>query len=146
MTERHEIDSPGAMADLARSFLPRLSPGDVVCLEGDLGAGKTTFVQALAAAAGVGRPVTSPTFCLVSEYAARDWPLVHMDLYRLSGPDDVLDIGWEDFVSRNAVIFAEWPGCAGDLVPPDAWHIRISHGADPQSRTVEISKADPPGV
>ncbi len=134
------------MADLARSFLPRLSPGDVVCLEGDLGAGKTTFVQALAAAAGVERPVTSPTFCLVSEYAARDWPLVHMDLYRLSGPDDVLDIGWEDFVSRNAVIFAEWPGCAGDLVPPCAWHIRISHGADPQSRTVEISKADPPGV
>ena len=75
---------------VARQFADELKPGDIVCLEGDLGAGKTTFTQGLAAALGAKRAVTSPTFCLVVEHPTDKFLLVHMDLYRLHDADDVL--------------------------------------------------------
>lgn len=126
---------------LARQLAAELKPGDVVCLEGDLGAGKTTFTQGLASAMGVSGRVTSPTFCIVQEHEGQapdgkgqapdvkgQAPggirlLVHMDLYRLTGEDDVLAIGWEDYLSRGAVIVVEWPERAGSLIPPQARHI-----------------------
>ena len=95
---------------VAGRFAAELKPGDVVALEGDLGAGKTTFVQGLAAALGAKRPATSPTFCLVVEHSTDRFLLVHMDLYRLHGPDDVLELGWEDYLARGAVLLVE---CAG---------------------------------
>ena len=78
---------------LAKELAKELKPGDVVCLEGDLGAGKTTFTQGLAAALGVPGRVTSPTFCIVQEHQSADILLVHMDLYRLHGEEDVEAIG-----------------------------------------------------
>ena len=118
---------------LAKSFAAELKPGDVVCLEGDLGAGKTTFTQGLAAALGMAGRVTSPTFCLVQEHrcasAREGLPslLVHMDLYRLRGEDDVLAIGWEDYLTEGAVLVVEWPERAGSLIPETARHVRITH-------------------
>ena len=118
---------------LAKSFAAELKPGDVVCLEGDLGAGKTTFTQGLAAALGMAGRVTSPTFCLVQEHrcasAREGMPslLVHMDLYRLRGEDDVLAIGWEDYLTEGAVLVVEWPERAGSLIPETARHVRITH-------------------
>ena len=118
---------------LAKSFAAELKPGDVVCLEGDLGAGKTTFTQGLAAALGMAGRVTSPTFCLVQEHrcasARAGMPslLVHMDLYRLRGEDDVLAIGWEDYLTEGAVLVVEWPERAGSLIPETARHVRITH-------------------
>ena len=118
---------------LARAFAAELKPGDVVCLEGDLGAGKTTFTQGLAAALGMAGRVTSPTFCLVQEHrcasAREGMPslLVHMDLYRLRGEDDVLAIGWEDYLTEGAVLVVEWPERAGSLIPETARHVRITH-------------------
>lgn len=125
---------------VAKSFAAEMKPGDVVALEGDLGAGKTTFVQGLAAALGAKRPVTSPTFCLVVEHPADTLLLVHLDLYRLHGPDDVLDLGWEDYLSRGAVLLVEWPDRAGDLIPADAWHVRLEQGTDEDSRTIRFLK------
>lgn len=128
---------------LARKFAGELKPGDVVCLEGDLGAGKTTFTQGLAHALGVKGRVTSPTFCIVQEHpagspAAGTVPLlVHMDLYRLHGEEDVLSIGWEDYLSRGAVLVVEWPERAGSLVPPEARHITIRHLGE-ESRILSI--------
>lgn len=115
---------------IAREFAKELRPGDVVCLEGDLGAGKTTFVQALAAALGASGRVTSPTFCIVREHPAAGGGgspglLVHMDLYRLRGEDDVLAVGWEDYLARGAVVAVEWPGRAGSLIPPDARRVTL---------------------
>ena len=93
----------------------------------------------MAAALGAKRPVTSPTFCLVVEHPTERFLLVHMDLYRLHDEDDVLSIGWEDYLSRGAVLFVEWPDRAGDLVPASARHVRFSHGESEDSRVVEFS-------
>ena len=139
---------------LARRLAAELKPGDVVCLEGDLGAGKTTFVQGLAAAMGVKGRVTSPTFCLIQEHRlpstsvedSRQSPptaetprlLVHVDLYRLGGEDDVLAIGWEDYLAEGAVLAVEWPERAGSLIPADARHIVFTHLEGEESRRIEF--------
>ncbi len=120
----------------AAEFAKTLQPGDVVCLEGELGAGKTTFTQGLAVALGARRPVTSPTFCLVSEHPAHDILLVHMDLYRLHGEDDVLAIGWEDYLARGAVLVVEWYDRAGSLIPADAKRVRLTRGPGGESERV----------
>ena len=122
-----EVDSVEATWALAREFAAELKPGDVVCLEGDLGAGKTTFTQGLAAALGVKGRVTSPTFCIVQEHRGERNFLVHMDLYRLNGEDDVVAIGWEDYLAEGAILAVEWPERAGGLIPPDARHVRFRH-------------------
>ena len=124
----------------ARRFAAELIPGDVVALEGDLGAGKTTFVQGLAAALGAKRPVTSPTFCLVVEHPTDRLLLVHMDLYRLHGPDDVLELGWEDYLARGAVLLVEWPDRAGELIPANAWHVSFALGTEEDVRTIRFGK------
>lgn len=125
---------------VARQFAAELQPGDVVCLAGDLGAGKTTFTQGLAAALGAKRAVTSPTFCLVVEHPTDKFLLVHMDLYRLHDADDVLTIGWEDYLARGAVLFVEWPDRAGDLIPAHAWHLTFTLGETEEARTISFTR------
>ncbi len=130
--------------ELARKFALTLKSGDVVCLEGDLGAGKTTFTQALADALGFAGRVTSPTFCIVQEHRAKEGVstaaplLVHMDLYRLDTEDDVLAIGWEDFLERGAILVVEWPERAGSLIPADARRVVISHAGGDERRTIRF--------
>ena len=125
--------------EVAKHFAATLKPGDVVCLEGDLGAGKTTFTQGLCAALGAKRAVTSPTFCIVSEHPAERFLVVHMDLYRLHGEDDVLQIGWEDYLAQGAVLVVEWPDRAGSLIPVDAKRIRFSYAQDGVARMIDVS-------
>ncbi|MBO7482849.1 MAG: tRNA (adenosine(37)-N6)-threonylcarbamoyltransferase complex ATPase subunit type 1 TsaE [Kiritimatiellae bacterium] len=133
-----ETNSVEETWNLAREFAKELRPGTVVCLEGDLGAGKTTFTQGLASAMGVRGRVTSPTFCIVQEHEGDGGGLlVHMDLYRLHGEDDVLAIGWEDYLARGAVLVVEWPERAGSLIPPDARHVEMRHVSE-ESRIVHI--------
>lgn len=135
-----EVGSVEETWALAREFANELKAGDVVCLEGDLGAGKTTFTQALAAELGVTGRVTSPTFCLVQEHhgAPRadggETLFVHMDLYRLNNEDDVLAIGWEDYLERGAILAVEWPERAGTLIPHNARHVIFSHLGDNTER------------
>ena len=126
MNGSFEVASVEETWEVARRLAAELGPGDVVCLEGDLGAGKTTFVQGMAAAMGVGGRVISPTFCLVSEHRGGGRLLVHMDLYRLRGEDDVLSVGWEDYLAEGAVLAVEWPDRAGSLIPASARRVRIS--------------------
>ena len=125
--------------EVAKQFAATLKSGDVVCLEGDLGAGKTTFTQGLCAALGAKRAVTSPTFCIVSEHPADRFLVVHMDLYRLHDEEDVLQIGWEDYLAQGAVLVVEWPDRAGSLIPSDAKHIHFSYGEDGISRTISLT-------
>lgn len=128
--------------EVAKRFAATLKSGDVVCLEGDLGAGKTTFTQGLCAALGAKRAVTSPTFCIVSEHPADVFLVVHMDLYRLHDEEDVLQIGWEDYLARGAVLVVEWSDRAGTLIPPDAKHVRFTYGTDGSSRIITIPDGD----
>ena len=137
MTGSFEVKSVEETWELARAFAKTLQPGDVVCLEGDLGAGKTTFTQALARELGVSGRVTSPTFCVVQEHPGERF-MVHMDLYRLSGEDDVLDLGWEDYLSRGAIVVVEWPERAGSLVPVAAKHVVFTHLDGEEDRKIEF--------
>ena len=151
MTGVYNVNSVEETWELAKKLAAELKPGDVVCLEGDLGAGKTTFTQGLAAALGVPGRVTSPTFCIVQEHRnanqetsqprnlATSQPyLVHMDLYRLHGEDDVIAIGWEDFLAEGAILVVEWPERAGSLIPDDAKHIVFTHLEGEESRRIEF--------
>ncbi len=140
MQSEYIVNSVEETWKLAEEFAGELKPGDVVCLEGDLGAGKTTFTQGLAAHLGAKRAVTSPTFCLVVEHPTSRFLLVHMDLYRLNDADDVLTIGWEDYLARGAVLFVEWPDRAGELIPRGARHVRFEHLPDsPDSRRISFA-------
>lgn len=140
MNLQYEVKNVEETWAVARAFATELKPGDVVCLEGDLGAGKTTFTQGLAASIGARRAVTSPTFCLVVEHPTDRFLLVHMDLYRLHDEDDVLTIGWEDYLARGAVLFVEWSDRAGDLIPETAWHITFTLGETEESRTISFRR------
>lgn len=138
MTGSFEVNSVEETWGIARKFAEGLKPGDVICLEGDLGAGKTTFTQGLAAALGVSGRVTSPTFCIVQEHSGEGKLLVHMDLYRLHGEDDVEAIGWEDYLARGAIMVVEWPERAGSLIPNNAYHITFRYSEGEENRTISI--------
>ena len=146
MTGVFEVDSVEETWGLAKRLAAALKPGDIVCLEGDLGAGKTTFTQGLAAALGVPGRVTSPTFCIVQEHRRPGLPnlpilpnlLVHMDLYRLHGEDDVIAIGWEDYLAEGAILVVEWPERAGSLIPEEAKHVVFTHLDGEESRRIEF--------
>ncbi|HEY2896382.1 MAG TPA: tRNA (adenosine(37)-N6)-threonylcarbamoyltransferase complex ATPase subunit type 1 TsaE [Gemmatimonadaceae bacterium] len=92
----------------------------VVAIAGDLGAGKTTLVQAICRGAGVTTEVTSPTYALVHEYQGDRFPIYHLDLYRLEEPEDLTNLGWDDMLRANALVLVEWPERGGDRIPPDA--------------------------
>jgi tRNA threonylcarbamoyladenosine biosynthesis protein TsaE len=126
---------------VAAEVAEQLTPGMVLALTGDLGAGKTTFMQGVAFALGVKRPITSPTFTLCQEYDTPRFKLVHMDLYRLNGPDDLLTIGFPEHLESGAVVAVEWPERGGDLIPPDALHITLTLSDDAETRTIEITRA-----
>jgi tRNA threonylcarbamoyladenosine biosynthesis protein TsaE len=123
---------------VAAEVAEQLTPGMVLALTGDLGAGKTTFMQGVAFALGVKRPITSPTFTLCQEYDTPRFKLVHMDLYRLNGPDDLLTIGFPEHLESGAVVAVEWPERGGDLIPPDALHISLTLSDEAETRTIEV--------
>lgn len=124
----------------AEALARKLPPGSVIALHGGLGAGKTTFTQGLAIALGVNRPVTSPTFTLVSEHQGDKGRLVHMDLYRLADSDALLEIGWQEYLESGALVVVEWPERAQELIDaiPDAIHVTLAHDPDPSYRVITI--------
>lgn len=140
MTKKYTVYSLEETWQVAAEVAAHLTPGTVIALTGDLGAGKTTFMQGLGFACGVNRPITSPTFTLCQEYQTPRFKLVHMDLYRLNGPDDLLTIGFLEHLESGAVVAVEWPERGGDLIPPDALHITLSLSNDAEMRIIEIRK------
>ena len=104
-----------------------LRPPAVIALEGDLGAGKTTLAQAIARGVGIREDVTSPTFALVNSYEVDGTIVYHLDLYRLNGPADLTNIGWDDILNSGEIVIIEWPERAGMRLPPDTLHIRLEH-------------------
>jgi tRNA threonylcarbamoyladenosine biosynthesis protein TsaE len=108
--------SPEETRILGAALAPLLVPADVLSLTGDLGAGKTVFVQGVAAALGVDRQVTSPTFTIVHEYKGR-YPVLHMDVYRLNSFQEVLDLGFEELLDPSSVMLVEWGEAVAPLLP-----------------------------
>jgi len=115
----------------------QITPPLVVTLDGDLGAGKTTLARAICMGYGVRDEVTSPTFAIVHQYEAPKSPVYHVDLYRLDGPRDLQNIGWDDLLQTDALLIVEWPDRAGDLLPAQHVPIQLRHiDADPGRRVL----------
>lgn len=124
-------------ADLARKLAGWAQPGDLIALDGDLGAGKTRFSQAFAAAIGVQGIVNSPTFTIIKEYEGDKLPFYHMDVYRLS-PDEADELGLDDYFYGDGVTIVEWASLIGELLPDERLELHIEHlGGD--SRRIAVT-------
>jgi tRNA threonylcarbamoyladenosine biosynthesis protein TsaE len=126
-----------ALGRAARDLGERLPSGAVVWLEGELGAGKTTFARELARALGVSGPAPSPTYALVHHYDGRRGPVYHVDCYRLGSPDEARDLDWETLITGDALLI-EWPERAGSWAPRPTHRIRLAHTPDAGLRQVEL--------
>ena len=101
-------NSPEETEAVGQALAARLAPGTIIAYRGDLGAGKTAFTRGLARGLGVTERVTSPTYTIVNEYLGGRLPLFHFDMYRLGSPEELFDIGWEDYLDRGGVCAVEW--------------------------------------
>lgn len=125
--------------NIASEFAKKLSPGDIITLDGDLGAGKTAFTGGLALGLGIQGHVTSPTFTIVNEYRSGKMPLFHFDVYRLSSMDDLYDIGWDDYISQGGVCVVEWADIIRDGLDMTYYEVRITKtGESDDSRQISI--------
>jgi tRNA threonylcarbamoyladenosine biosynthesis protein TsaE len=115
----------------AETFLKEAGAHHVVVFSGELGAGKTTFIQALCRSLGVSTEVSSPTFSLVNEYFTEDGTSIfHFDLYRIEDPDELYDLGYEEYFFSGNRCFVEWPEKASKLIPEDALRVKIDVNED----------------
>lgn len=132
------LPDENATAMLARRLAPALRPGDALALRGDLGAGKTAFARALIRALldDAEAEVPSPTFTLVQTYDAPAATVWHFDLYRLSGPDEVPELGWDEAAAGIALV--EWPDRLGPLLPPDRLELIMAFDG-PAARRAELT-------
>ena len=103
-----------------------LVPGSVICLIGDLGAGKTTMTQSLAKALEVDDYITSPTFTIVNEYEG-DMPLYHFDVYRIGSSEEMYDIGYDQYINSDGVCIIEWANLINDILPDEYLDIELSY-------------------
>ena len=123
--------------ELGHRLAASLPGGTVVAMYGDLGAGKTAFVRGMARGMGLDCRVSSPTFTIVNEYLGQR-ELIHFDMYRLSGADELFDIGWEDYLSRGAVCAVEWSENVQDAFFGDEIVVRIDKLGDTERKiTIE---------
>ena len=133
---KSESETEAIGADFARA----LPGGTVVAMYGDLGAGKTAFVRGMARGMGLDCRVSSPTFTIVNEYLGPR-ELIHFDMYRLSGADELFDIGWEDYLNRGAVCAVEWSENVQDAFFGDEVRVTIEKLSDTQ-RKITIEGAE----
>lgn len=134
--------SPEETAAVGEKLAPLLRAGDVICLNGDLGAGKTRFAQGVARGLGVEGPVTSPTFTLINEYQGR-LPLFHMDVYRLGDPLELEDLGYEEYFYGDGVTLLEWAERAGKLLPAERLDIYLKRR--PEGEDLRMITTEPRG-
>lgn len=123
----------------AEELAETLSPGDVIALIGDLGTGKTTLTKYLAKALGVTETVTSPTFNIVKEYRSGRLPLFHFDVYRIEDPDEMYEIGFEEYLYAGGVCVIEWADRIEELLPEDAKIIYMERGAVDDERIYQCT-------
>jgi len=118
-TSRNEMDT----IELAQNIESEKFPNMVICLDGELGSGKTVFVKGFASALGITDTITSPTFNLVKEYLSGELPLFHMDMYRAD--DNIETIGVEEYFQKNGVTMIEWSELIEDYLPDERLDIKF---------------------
>jgi len=135
--EREEItQSPEETKQLAGQLAGKLRPGSVLALHGDLGSGKTCFVQGLAEALGVKEIVNSPTFAIINEYRGR-CRLYHVDLYRINSEAEAEALGMDDFLEGDGITAIEWPEIFSRYLPEDTIHVHLEF-MDANRRRIKI--------
>ena len=135
-TSQSEADTEALGCRLAQT----LPNGAVVAMYGDLGAGKTAFVRGMARGLGLSCRVSSPTFTIVNEYLG-ERELIHFDMYRLSGADELFEIGWEDYLNRGAICVVEWSENVRDAFFGDEITVSIEKTGD-TTRNITIEGAE----
>ncbi len=127
-------ESPAETAELGEAIGELLEGQEVLCLEGELGSGKTTLVQAIARALGVTEPITSPTFTLVNEYHGRGVALYHVDLYRLHTMDEIVQAGIDACFHSDGLCLVEWAEKARAVLPREHLYITLEHAGKDKRR------------
>lgn len=120
-----ESFSPETTYGLGKAIGRQLKPGDIICLDGDLGVGKTVFTQGIAGGLEIDEPVCSPTFTIIQEYESGRLPLYHFDVYRISGPWDMDELGYEEYFYGEGVCLIEWGKLIKELLPENTVYITI---------------------
>jgi len=137
----YKSNSPKETENIARSFAKELKGGEVICLNGDLGVGKTAFVQGLVKALGVTEPISSPTFTIVNCYEG-NMPIYHFDVYRIEDCDEMYEIGFEEYVYSNGITLIEWSEKIEEILPKNRIEIVISKDFNKHDdyRTISIER------
>ncbi len=138
---QYESNSHQETQGIAIEFAKKLTAGDVLCLSGDLGVGKTAFVQGLVQGLGISEYVSSPTFTIVNCYDG-DMPVYHFDVYRISDEDEMYEIGYEEYIYANGVSIIEWPEMISGILPDKRYDITIEKNLEKHEdyRKITIEK------
>ncbi|MFB9150156.1 tRNA (adenosine(37)-N6)-threonylcarbamoyltransferase complex ATPase subunit type 1 TsaE [Roseovarius ramblicola] len=140
---RLRLTSPDATCGLAQSLAPRLGAGDVLLLSGPVGAGKTHFARCLIRALTTpAEEVPSPTFTLVQTYPGPAAEIWHADLYRLTDPAEIVELGLTEAFD-DAIALVEWPDRLAEMAPGSALHLDFTHGTAPDTRHLALRWSDP---
>lgn len=138
---RYESNSTKETFELGRQLALESKEGDVYCLLGDLGVGKTVFTQGFAKGLGIEDPISSPTFTIVQEYSGKKMPFYHFDVYRIGDVEEMDEIGFEDYVYGDGVCLIEWANLIEEIIPEHAVMIIIEkdleRGFDYRTITIE---------
>lgn len=137
-----EINGLKETEKLAKSFAKTLAGGEVILLNGDLGAGKTTFTKSVLRALGVKSEVTSPTFTIMREYVGKKFKIYHFDMYRMTSGQEAREFGLEEYIYSSddrSIVFIEWPEKIKDILNGEFLNIKISL-LDENKRKFEISR------
>lgn len=132
--------TPEETFGLAKEIGQKLKQGCTIALDGDLGAGKTVFVQGLAAGLGIEKPIVSPTFNIVRQYSGR-LPFNHFDVYRIENPDELYEIGFFEYLRDEQVTVIEWAEKIAEALPEDTVHVHIS-GAGDEPREIVLTREE----
>lgn len=133
-----KIKSLDEIGKAAQEFIDAMGDNTIFAFYGKMGAGKTTFIKAVCEALGVEDVINSPTFAIVNEYLAGNGePIYHFDFYRIKKEQEVMDIGYEDYIYSDCLCFMEWPELIEDLLPEDTVKVTISEQED-GSRVISL--------
>lgn len=127
--------------DLGRRFALSLKRGDIVALYGDLGSGKTRFIQGICKGLGVREHVASPTFTIVNEYLVADLKVYHFDFYRIKSLKEIQDVGFEEYIDGDGICLIEWAERARELLPPGRYDVQMKLGQDGDTREITIAQS-----
>lgn len=128
------VNKEDEAAKFGRQIGQKARPGTVLALIGDLGSGKTTLTKYIAEGLGISEVITSPTFNIIKEYRSGRIPLYHFDVYRIDDPNDMYEIGYEEYFFGDGVCVVEWADMIEELLPEDAAVIRIEYGDGEEER------------